>query len=85
MILYSLRTKILLLVGAGMLVAVLGIVYLAHNGMRQVIDRSQMIVYQNQLDQILITLTQYNEELKRTLQEDATVTSFKRKLSGSSG
>ena len=44
MIFYSLRAKILVLVGCGMLLAIIGIVYMSHGGMERIIDRSQTVV-----------------------------------------
>jgi signal transduction histidine kinase len=70
MILYSLRTKVLTLVGVGLLLATVGIATIAHNGIRDIIDRSQTAVYQGELDHLLLTLTQYHDELKKTLQVD---------------
>ena len=71
MTLYSLRTKILVLVGGGLLLATVGIAVLAHNGIEQIIDRSQTVVYQGQLDHLLLTLSQYHNELEKTLQVDS--------------
>jgi signal transduction histidine kinase/HAMP domain-containing protein len=68
MILYSLRTKVLALVGGGLLLAGMGMAYLAHVGMQSMIDRSQTAVYKNELDQLLLTLSQYQTELQATLQ-----------------
>ena len=70
MMLYSLRTKVLTLVGGGLLFATIGIASLAYNGMQDIIDRSQTAVYQGELDHLLLTLTQYHEELEKTLQVD---------------
>lgn len=71
MILYSLRAKVLTLVSVGLFIATIGIASLAYNGMRDIIDRSQTAVYQGQLDHLLLTLTQYSEELEKTLRVDA--------------
>jgi signal transduction histidine kinase len=70
MILYSLRTKVLTLVGGGLLFATIGIASLAYNGMQDIIDRSQTAVYHGELEHLLLTLTQYHEELEKTLQVD---------------
>ena len=70
MILYSLLTKALTLVGGGLLFATIGIASLAYNGMQDIIDRSQYTVYQGELEHLLLTLTQYHEELEKTLQVD---------------
>lgn len=70
MILYSLRTKVMALVSGGLLLATVCIAFLAHNGMERMIDRSQTAVYQDKLDHLLITLTQYHDELEKTLQVD---------------
>ena len=70
MIFYSLRAKVLILVGGVLLFATIGIASLAYNGMQDIIDRSQTAVYQGELDHLLLTLTQYNEELEKTLQVD---------------
>lgn len=71
MLLYSLRTKILVLVGGGLFLASTGIAYLAHSGMQDIIDRSQTVVYQGELDHILNTLALYDDELQKTLQVEA--------------
>ena len=71
MTLYSLRTKVLLTIGCGFLVATLSIVFLAHTGMQSIIDRSQTVVYGDQVKNLLATLKQYDEELKKTLQVEA--------------
>ncbi|MEJ2200293.1 MAG: Cache 3/Cache 2 fusion domain-containing protein, partial [Desulfuromonadaceae bacterium] len=70
MILHSLRTKVLALVGGGLLVATCGITYLAHVVMERMIDRNQQVVYQNELDHLLLVLSQYYTELLNTYQEE---------------
>jgi len=68
---HSLRSKVLILVGGGLLLAMICLAWLAETGMRSIIDRSQEAVYQNRLNHLLITLSQYENELRRTLQVEA--------------
>ncbi|PLX75150.1 MAG: hypothetical protein C0614_11210 [Desulfuromonas sp.] len=67
----SLRSKMIILVGCGLLLAIISISWLAQNGMREIIDRSQKAVYENRLNHLLATLRQLDDELRRTLQVEA--------------
>jgi len=69
-ILHSLRTKILILVGGVLLLAAIGIAYQAHSGMKDLIDRSQSQVYRDSLTHLLLTLEQYHDELQKTLRPE---------------
>ena len=59
MTLYSLRTKVMALVGGGLLLATVGIISLAQHGMQKMIDRNQTAIYQGQLDHMLLLLLMF--------------------------
>jgi signal transduction histidine kinase/CheY-like chemotaxis protein len=72
----SIKNKLLLLVGAGFIVASTVIIYLANNRMTAGIDSSQQALFTERLDSIISLLEKKNDTLHKTGMESAYRKSF---------